>query len=75
MPREVSNVTPQELAEVCSICREGECDTKLSDCGHLFHWHPCLLELMDSGSNKCPNCRTHITSWFNRENGRWMDYG
>lgn len=77
MPVDKGAVTEEEDATECAICMSGDCDAKLSECHHIFHWD-CLFEMIDKKTaswDKCPTCRTKISSWYDKDDGRWMDNG
>lgn len=54
--REEEKLREQRL---CPICLDGEKNTSLTPCGHVF-CKGCAKRFRDQGSNKCPFCRTNI---------------
>jgi hypothetical protein len=70
-PPQNHKATKEELAEVCSICLAENPDTKMM-CGHLFHFRPCLEQLMDNNIHRCPICRRPMQDWYNLEDGTWV---
>lgn len=73
MSANMGAATAEELRTNCPICMEPNCDVKLANCGHLLHWDPCCLGLLDNGHSNCPICRTPITNWYNLRGGIWWD--
>lgn len=73
MPIDMGPVTQNEMGTKCPICFAPNCDVKLSGCGHLLHWDPCCLGMMDHSVNSCPLCRAQITNWYNLRDGHWWN--
>ena len=55
-----------EHVDECAICLDAmkKDMAGLDSCSHRFH-HSCLMSLLQSGSNRCPLCRSEFSATFN----------
>lgn len=63
----------EEMETNCTKCGKNNCDVKLSECGHLFHWDLCCFEMIMDTINLCPICQAKMTNWYNLRDGHWWD--
>jgi hypothetical protein len=47
--------------EDCAICKENMTQARKLPCNHAFHWF-CIVQLIESGSKKCPICREEFNA-------------